>query len=96
MASKAIYEKIIQNFPDNIRALNNLACILLIIGDTNEAFYWFENMLLKVPNNIEKRLKISENYAQVGDWSKVEHHLMICYKQKENDVRIIEKLWKSG
>ena len=41
---------------------------------------------------LEKRLKVADSYAQVGDWSKVEYHLMICYKQKENDVRVIEKL----
>ncbi len=31
----------------------------------------FENMLQKVPQNIERRLKVSDIYATVGDWSKV-------------------------
>jgi tetratricopeptide (TPR) repeat protein len=41
LASKAIYEKILEKNPDNIKCINNLANILLIIGETNEAFYLF-------------------------------------------------------
>lgn len=41
LASKAIYEKILELEPENGRAMNNLANILLIIGETNEAFYIF-------------------------------------------------------
>ena len=62
--------------------LNNLANILLIIGNTNEAFYYFEQMLNEVPQNIERRLRVVDIYATIGDWSKVEEHLLICYKQK--------------
>jgi Tfp pilus assembly protein PilF len=32
MASKAIYEKVLQKNPNNIRCLNNLGNILLITG----------------------------------------------------------------
>jgi hypothetical protein len=28
----------------------------------------------------------------VGDWSKVEFHLLQCLKQKENDERVVERL----
>lgn len=62
--------------------MNNLANILLIIGETNEAFYLFENMLQKAPKNIEKRLKVADIYAYVGDWSKVEYHLLQCFRQR--------------
>lgn len=41
---------------------------------------------------MEKRLKVAEIYAEVGDWSKVEYHLLQCYRQKEHDSRILEKL----
>lgn len=78
--------------PKNIRCLNNLANILLILGKTNEAFYWFEFMLQQAPNNIEKRIRVADIYATIGDWSKVEQHLSICFKQKENDIRVIEKM----
>ena len=71
LASKVIYEKILSKNPNNIRCLNNLGNILLIIGETNEAFYTFESILEKQPKNVEKRLKIADIYAEVGDWSKV-------------------------
>jgi cytochrome c-type biogenesis protein CcmH/NrfG len=71
LASKSIYERILNLDPDNIKSINNLANILLIIGETNEAFYLFESMLQKIPNNIEKRLKVVDIYSSVGDWSKV-------------------------
>jgi len=51
--------------------MNNYANILLILGDTNEAFYWYEVMLQKAPKNIEKRLKVADIYSAIGDWSKV-------------------------
>lgn len=35
---------------------------------------------------------MADIYAEVGDWSKVEYHLIQCYRQKEHDPRIIEKL----
>ena len=63
LASKVIYEKIINKNPNNIRCLNNLGNILLIIGETNEAFYIFESILEKQPKNVEKRLKIADIYA---------------------------------
>ena len=52
----------------------------------------FENMLQKAPKNLQKRLKVVDIYAEVGDWSKVEFHLLHCLKQKENDERVIERL----
>lgn len=82
LTSKEIYEKILSLDPKNIKCLNNLANILLILGKTNEAFYWFEFMLQQAPNNIEKRMRVADIYATIGDWSKVEQHLTICYKQK--------------
>jgi thioredoxin-like negative regulator of GroEL len=48
--------------------------------------------LEKAPKNLEKRLKVADIYAEVGDWSKVEYHLLQCYRQKEHDTRILEKL----
>ena len=42
LGSKAIYEKILEKDPNNMRCLNNLANILLLTGETNEAFYLFE------------------------------------------------------
>lgn len=92
LASKTIYEKILEKDPENIRCMNNLANILLITGETNESFYLFESMLQKAPKNLEKRLKVVDIYAQVGDWSKVEFHLLQCLRQKENDERVIERL----
>lgn len=71
MVSKEIYEKILQAEPKNVRCLNNLANIFLILGKTNEAFYWFEFMLQQIPNNIDKRLRVADIYATIGDWSKV-------------------------
>ena len=35
---------------------------------------------------------MADIYATIGDWSKVEQHLSICFKQKENDIRVIEKM----
>lgn len=52
------------------------------MGKTNEAFYWFEFMLQQAPTNLEKRIRVADIYATIGDWSKVEQHLTICYKQK--------------
>ena len=75
-----------------MKCINNLANILLITGETNEAFYMFESMLEKVPKNVEKRMKVADIYAEVGDWSKVEYHLQQCLKVKEHDPRIIERL----
>ena len=72
--------------------MNNYANILLILGDTNEAFYWYEVMLQNAPKNIEKRLKVADIYSAVGDWSKVEYHLLLCYKLQEHDIRVLEKL----
>lgn len=66
-----------------------MANIFLILGKTNEAFYWFEFMLQQAPTSIDKRLRVIDIYATLGDWSKVEQHLAICYKQKENDIRVI-------
>lgn len=51
--------------------MNNLANILLILGKTNEAFYWLEYMLQQAPNSIEKRLRVADIYSTIGDWSKV-------------------------
>ena len=82
LASKEIYEKILAIDPKNIKCLNNMANIYLILGKTNEAFYWFEFMLQQIPANTEKRLRVADIYATIGDWSKVEQHLLICYKQK--------------
>lgn len=42
-------------------------------------------MLQKAPKNLEKRLKVADIYAEVGDWSKVEFHLQQCLRLKEND-----------
>lgn len=39
-------------------------------------------MLAKLPNDIDKRIKVADIYATVGDWSKVEYHLLLCYRQK--------------
>jgi hypothetical protein len=39
-------------------------------------------MLLQIPTNIDKRLRVIDIYTAIGDWSKVEQHLLICYKQK--------------
>ena len=78
--------------PKNVKCLNNLANIYLILGQTNEAFYWLEFMLQQIPANTEKRLRVSDIYATIGDWSKVEQHLLICYKQKEHDVRVLERM----
>jgi hypothetical protein len=47
-----------------------------------------EDLLQKVPKNVEKRLKVADIYAEVGDWSKVEYHLLQCYRMKEQDERI--------
>ncbi len=49
----------------------------------------FEMLLEKSPKNLEKRLKVADIYAEVGDWSKVEYHLLQCYRQKEHDSRIL-------
>lgn len=49
-------------------------------------------MRQQAPNNIEKRIRVADIYATIGDWSKVEQHLGICFKQKENDIRVIEKM----
>lgn len=46
-------------------------------------------MLQQIPTNIEKRLRVADIYSTIGDWSKVEQHLMICYKQKESDIRVL-------
>ena len=72
LASKEIYEKILLDDPLNINCMNNLANIFLIIGNTTEAFYYFEQMLNEVPQNIEKRLRVVDIYSTIGDWSKVE------------------------
>ncbi len=61
----------------------------MIIGNTNEAFYWYEVMLQYCSKNIEKRMKVADIYSAVGDWSKVEYHLLICYKQKEHDMKVL-------
>jgi len=92
VASRKIYERILELDPHNIKCINNYANILLIIGNTNEAFYWYEVMLQFCPKNIEKRMKVADIYSAVGDWSKVEYHLLICYKQKEHDIKVLEKL----
>jgi protein involved in temperature-dependent protein secretion len=39
-------------------------------------------MLLQGPTNIDKRLRVIDIYTTIGDWNKVEQHLLICYKQK--------------
>ena len=70
--------------------INNLANILLITGETNEAFYMFESMLEKVPKNVEKRMKVADIYAEVGDWSKVEYHLQQCLKVKEKRMKVAD------
>ncbi len=62
---------------------------MLLIGETNEAFEVFENLLQKCPKNVEKRLKVADIYSEVGDWSKVEYHLLQCYRLKEHDATII-------
>ena len=66
-----IYEKILQIDPNNIKCINNLANIYLILGNTNEAFYWYETMLQCCVQNIDKRLKVADIYSAVGDLSKV-------------------------
>ena len=45
-----------------------------------------------MPNNIDRRLRVVDIYATIGDWSKVEEHLLICYRQKESDIRVLERL----
>ena len=70
-ACKEIYEKILATDSKNIKCMNNLANILLILGKTNEAFYWLEYMLQQAPNSIEKRLRVADIYSTIGDWSKV-------------------------
>ena len=45
MASKEIYERILTEDPKNVSCLNNLGNILLMDGHTNEAIYYFEQML---------------------------------------------------
>ncbi len=37
-------------------------------------------------------MKVADIYLAVGDWSKVEYHLLLCYKLKEHDSRVLEKL----
>lgn len=54
-----------------MKCMNNFANILLIIGNTNEALYWYEVMLQNCPKNIEKRMRVAGIYEAVGDWSKV-------------------------
>lgn len=46
-------------------------------------------MLQYCSKNIEKRMKVADIYSAVGDWSKVEYHLLICYKQKEHDIKVL-------
>ena len=41
LASKTIYERLLDVNPNNVKCINNLANILLITGETNEAFYMF-------------------------------------------------------
>ena len=69
-----------QNDALTVRSLREAGAVIL--GKTNEAFYWFEYMLQQIPNNIEKRLRVVDIYAMIGDWSKAEQHLIICGKQK--------------
>lgn len=92
MTSKAIYEMILQDEPNNVNCLYNLGNIMLVVGRNNEALGLFERGLTIQPTNYARRLEIIDLYETLNDLNRAESHLLYCYKENDQDYDIIEKL----
>ncbi|HNY27544.1 MAG TPA: tetratricopeptide repeat protein [Candidatus Sumerlaeota bacterium] len=89
--SKQAYRSILEAAPQHVEALERLAALLILQGDTQEGFRCLEKIVTLEPDRLDLRKSLVAYYQEIGQMLRAEPHLeaLIDAGQDSKDIALL-------